>query len=340
MKRCLLPESGSFYKTNLHVHTTLSDGDETPATVKRLYKEKGYSVVAFTDHEIMIAHPELADEDFLPLTAYEIAFAEQAPEVIRQGKKVCHMNLFAPAMDTPYSSLFTEKTVTNETAKHYITDEMRAHTHERVYSAEGINEIIEIAKKEGFLISLNHPVWSLQNYEDYKALRGLWGIEIRNTECVSVGYEDTDVPFVDLLRLGQRVFPLAVDDAHHKENFGMSFVDVKAPSLTYLHIFNALKNGDFYASWGPRIKALSIEDGILHLESTDIVAAYVVSERRITKSKLSDTPFTSCSIDIDKYLSQTVGAASSRWDFYIRLVLVDQNGNKALTRAYFLDELV
>ena len=38
MKRFLLPESGTFYKANLHCHTNLSDGHLTPEEIKRIYK--------------------------------------------------------------------------------------------------------------------------------------------------------------------------------------------------------------------------------------------------------------------------------------------------------------
>ena len=63
MRKYLLPDSGNFYKANLHVHTTVSDGQMTPEEIKRIYKEHGYSIVAFTDHEIMIPHTDLADDD-------------------------------------------------------------------------------------------------------------------------------------------------------------------------------------------------------------------------------------------------------------------------------------
>ena len=41
MKKYLLPESGNFYKANLHCHTTLSDGEMTREEVKEIYKKNG-----------------------------------------------------------------------------------------------------------------------------------------------------------------------------------------------------------------------------------------------------------------------------------------------------------
>ena len=53
----LLPTSGNLYKTNLHCHTNVSDGRLSPAEVKELYMAHGYSIVAYTDHEVLIPQP-------------------------------------------------------------------------------------------------------------------------------------------------------------------------------------------------------------------------------------------------------------------------------------------
>ena len=71
MIKYLLGGKGQFYKANLHSHTTLSDGLLTPEEVKALYKEHGYSIVAFTDHDILIPHKDLKDDSFLPLNGLD-----------------------------------------------------------------------------------------------------------------------------------------------------------------------------------------------------------------------------------------------------------------------------
>ena len=76
MKRWLLPEGGQFYKANLHLHTTVSDGQMTPEEIKEAYRARGYSILAFTDHEIFVPHNDLTDENFLALNAHEIAVDE------------------------------------------------------------------------------------------------------------------------------------------------------------------------------------------------------------------------------------------------------------------------
>ena len=44
----LIPETGTFYKANLHCHTIHSDGRLTPEEFKKAYMDEGYSVVAYT----------------------------------------------------------------------------------------------------------------------------------------------------------------------------------------------------------------------------------------------------------------------------------------------------
>ncbi len=61
----LLPQTGTYYKANLHCHTTFSDGRLTPEEIKKAYQEQGYSVVAYTDHRNYQWHKELTDDKFL-----------------------------------------------------------------------------------------------------------------------------------------------------------------------------------------------------------------------------------------------------------------------------------
>ena len=67
----LLPRAYSSYKANLHCHTTYSDGNLSPEQVKEQYKANGYSVVAFTDHNVVIDHSALNDKDLLTLVGLE-----------------------------------------------------------------------------------------------------------------------------------------------------------------------------------------------------------------------------------------------------------------------------
>ena len=72
MKRHLLPQREKYFKTNLHTHTNISDGKDTPEVVAADYKAHGYSVLCLSDHNVPADHSNLNDGDFLLLTGVEI----------------------------------------------------------------------------------------------------------------------------------------------------------------------------------------------------------------------------------------------------------------------------
>ena len=55
----------------LHCHTVFSDGKMTPEEVKKHYQEKGYQVLAITDHDHYGDHRQLCDENFVAIAALE-----------------------------------------------------------------------------------------------------------------------------------------------------------------------------------------------------------------------------------------------------------------------------
>lgn len=79
MKKYLLPQTGNFYKANLHCHSTISDGSLTPEEIKKIYSDKGYSVVAYTDHDILLDKQHLTDKNFLALNGFEVEINEKSP---------------------------------------------------------------------------------------------------------------------------------------------------------------------------------------------------------------------------------------------------------------------
>ena len=63
MKKYLLPPKNC-YKANLHCHSTISDGKITVEELKELYKRNGYSILAYTDHEVLVTHSDLTSAEF------------------------------------------------------------------------------------------------------------------------------------------------------------------------------------------------------------------------------------------------------------------------------------
>jgi hypothetical protein len=226
-----------------------------------------------------------------------------------------------------------------ERSMQYITDEQSKVGYNRVYSVDCVNDMIQRANDEGCLVSYNHPVWSLQDYSDYIDLKGLWGVELYNTGCSRNGYFDSPKPLDDLLRCGQRVFPLATDDAHLLRDCFGGFVMVRAKELKYDSIFTALKNGDFYASVGPEIHEISIEDGIVRVRTSPVAFACVSTDcRQLYAKAAEDGLATEFTFDINWYFE--LSKANTNEHQYIRITLRDERGNEAYSRAYFMNELL
>lgn len=337
MKQYLLPNTGKFYKANMHVHTTVSDGGSTPEEVKAAYMEKGYSIVAFTDHEIMMPHPELADENFLPITSVEIATNEY--DRAWPFTRTYHLNLYSKDPNCSCYNVRDNNRIWPGKVREIETEEQKQVHFPRFY--EKMQETVEAATKAGFLVSYNHPVWSLQNYTDYIHLKGLWGVECYNTGCARNGYIDTAQPLDDLLRAGERVFPLATDDSHGlKDRFG-GWIMVKAESLAYDKVMQALEKGDFYASTGAEIQELYIDGNELHISCAAAREVFVVTDHRTTCAKRAEwdgEPVTQAVFSLETW-RKNHEQGNDGGQAYFRVVVINDDGSFAYSRAYFMDEL-
>jgi hypothetical protein len=112
------------------------------------------------------------------------------------------------------------------------------------------------------------------------------------------GYRDSLKPIDDLLRNGERVFPIATDDAHKLNACFGGFVMVKAEKLEYKTIFDALKKGDFYSSVKPEIYDLWFEDGVVHIQTSKAKRIELVTDRRITMIATGSDLFNEVTFDI------------------------------------------
>lgn len=339
MKQFLLPEEGRFYKACLHLHSTDSDGKVTPADIKKMYMEKGYSIVAYTDHEVIIPHNDLRDENFLPITGAEIAVNKQIPGLPGRYSKQYHINLLSFDPYRTETSVFTRSYVCWPSSIPYISEKMNATEYPRKYTNECVNDIIRIAREEGFLVALNHPGLSGQNYPDYAELKGFWGVEVFNTGSVGLGRVETEQPLIDFLEINERVFPLATDDMHTKSGAFGGWVMLKAPALEYSVVMDSLEKGDFYSSTGPEIHALYLEDETLVVECSEASLIRVNTERRLSMIKTAtDEPLTRVCFDMHPYFEGSF-KKNMPCKPYFRITVQDAVGNRAYTRAYFVDEL-
>lgn len=334
MRKYLLSKDGNFYKANLHCHTTLSDGHLTPAEIKKAYKEKGYSVVAFTDHFVMHDHTNLNDGTFLALKGYEVILNDNKyySDTVK-SKKSYHLNFLAKSPDVCAQVCFSPDVVWGR-AKDYIpfVNYIGDIWDYSEYSVEAVNRMIKEANANGFAVAYNHPAWSLHEGEDYLSLEGLFGVELVNGVSVVNGFgDDNSTVYSQMLRRDKSLIPIAADDNHNE--FGadgdsadsfIGFNMIKAPSLDYESIMAALLRGDTYASSGPQIYDLYIEHGMLHIKCSPVCRVILSTLGRANTciTRKNGETLTECDIPLDEKRK------------FFRVELVDCQGKRAFTRMY------
>ena len=266
MKKYFVSSGKKEFKANLHTHTTSSDGKFTPEELKEIYKARGYSVVAFTDHEKLYDRQALTDGEFLALNGYEL-------EMMRDGDRPyaltpsLHLLMIARAPDVKkhvaFDSNYCRWSGVSE-------DELKTIDHDgdeiRELNEEWFQRAVTEGNEAGYLVALCHPEWSMITSEDYRHIEGLWGVEVFNNACYVGGIYENTLHYTDLLRQGARVCALATDDTHSDRQIGGGYVVVKADELTYDSVIKALAEGDFYASTGARIDECYVEDGYVHVK--------------------------------------------------------------------------
>ena len=315
MKNYLISPLKNQYKANMHSHSTCSDGKLTPEELKKAYKERGYSVFAFSDHITVREHNDLADESFLPLTSAELDVAQQGEECFNL-RKAFHFNIIS--RDPEHF----------EQVKCLIKN----------FSLEYINEVIADAKSKNYFVTANHPNWSLFTEEDFLSLEGLDGFELYNCITANFGGALSFTPelYLYLLRNGKRIFPIGADDNHsfclpfsHPQNdsFG-GFTYILSDKLDYKSIINALDNGDMYCSMGPQFFEAYTQENELYIKTSEVKQIGVIGENG-KASALNAV----CGNTVNSFTADI----SDMGKFFV-LHIVDTNGKHAMTRAFYKGE--
>ena len=333
LKRCnhkrLFPLGAKPYKANLNCHTNISDGEFSPEEIKELYKSQGYSIVAFSDREVMIPHKDLRDESFLPLTACEFA------TFLENGKEI-HFNAIALDEENETQPLWhREKYVYphSEPSRALVYFDENEPDYERIPTLSGVSEMMQKCRDKGFFVTLNHPTLSALNYNDYTALSGMDAFEIMNYSSILKGYDEHNGEmYSDILRSEKRPFCVAGDENKNVAPFGSRFSDscgaytvILAPSLDYASITNALKNGHFYTSEGPEIYDVWYRSDVLYVRCSpcDKIIFETAKGRLV---KLAEDGVDLCGEGMCCFVQPE--------HKFVRITVIDKFGRKAYTNAF------
>ncbi|MBE6702049.1 MAG: hypothetical protein E7585_01370 [Ruminococcaceae bacterium] len=329
MKTFLLPETGNFYKVNFHCHTNISDGTMTPAEIKEKYKSLGYHAVCYTDHEVLIPHRELCDKDFVALHGYEVAIKQDLTKGTAFFMPVYHLNLIAEDQDTVrmpryFASNPSMPGNAREWAKEWAVYDQADTIETTQYDVAWLNDYIDALRKSGFLVTYNHPQWSLQTAKDYLGLRGLHAIEVINGGCRFLN-DNTSLHYEQMLRAGLDVIPNGGDDNHRDWDCGHAWTMVKAPQLSYKALIDAYKRGDCYATEGPEFLELYIENSEIVIKTSPVVSIVLLSKGRGCQ----------CKVDEKNLVTQARFPYNPNiYGDYFRFELKDATGRRAYSKAY------
>ena len=306
--------SKNWLKGNLHTHTTNSDGDDSPEHVAEWYHEHGYDWLCLSDHD--------------HVTILEGTSAEKAkwPLLVR-GEEVTSRDSSGPVHVNGYG--VTELVIASDSTD--IVTAMR----------ENVEGIIAA----GGMASINHPNyrWSFDNREMMQ-VEGYQFMEIFNGHPVSHnngggGRASTLGIWDSLLSAGRRVWGIAVDDAHNYvdefspnlSNPGRGWVQVKAASLSQPDIFDAMAEGDFYASTGVTIGDMSAGTREIKIEIDP--ETYTDG----TEAKYS-TMFTGANGRLlYESISNSPSYKPTRLDGYVRATVYSSKGTRAWTQPVYMD---
>lgn len=309
-------QPGVWLRSAFHVHTTESDGWLTPVIQRRYHALADYDVLAITDHDKMTPIPA-NDDNLLVIGGTEIS-------------------LTAPKSGGPLHVLgigITEQPVVARDAT--------------------LTEAATAIRAVGGLPYLAHPVWSGLRTDEVDGIEHCAGVEIYNASCeVEQDRAHADAHTDIWLSMGHRLHLIATDDTHYPgyDTF-MGWTMVHARERTREAFLEALAAGRFYATSGPRITSLVIDDGVLTVRTSPVrsitalanphYGAQVTAGSRnfAYHARRLRTPDGQTLEGLTD--GELLTGATFRWSpgvRYVRLMITDTNGRRAWSNPIWADE--
>ena len=295
-------------------------------------------MLAITDHEAPYDHSDLTTPDFLLLTGYEAYIRPTQNCKFNLFIPEIHLNLFArePHNTTficydPHSCKYMPKEVAETRKKAGVCGP-------RPYNPQYINQFIKTANENGYLVSYNHPCWSMEDESDILSYEGLFSLEIYNTSAMKLnGFENNMSLFDKFQRRGKFIYCHGADDNHNvyplddpqSDSFG-SWTIIMAKELTYEAVIAALEKGDFYASTGPEILELTLEKKQAHLKCSPAsrIMMHLSPKKSVIIYNKDGSPVTEATFEIPDSAP------------FVYFSVLAEGGTEARTRAFRPEEYV
>jgi len=233
--------SGRWFKGNTHIHSTASDGGKTLAELAELYASAGYDFLFRTDH--WIASDAAADTTSYPLLWVDGIELDGHDATGAYFHVVCLGKV------------------------------------EGICRDDGFEAALRTARAQGAITILAHPHWTGNSLQD--CLRWEFdGVEIYNHVCHWLNGKSGGLVHWDAaLMRNPETLAFAADDAHLRpEHPGWNggWIVVNARDRTAEAIIGAIRQGNFYSSQGPEMRAIALEDDLLTVQTSPVQFARLV----------------------------------------------------------------
>lgn len=283
----------------MHMHSTRSDGTHSVAEACAAYAREGYDFVAMTDH-------------FLPVYDYPVTdtrdcatpgFVTLAGAELHQGRLANGELWHIVAVGLPWDFAPPAE-------------------------GESAEAICTRAVDAGAFLAFAHPGWFALTPEDVRSLPMVHAVEVYN-HGTDMGQMRGDGWYLAdmVLNEGRRLTAIANDDMHRLGmGFGGGWTMVKAPDLTPEALLSALHAGQFYATQGPMIHDIRVEDDALVIACSPVVTAALVGNR----ARRANAAITEIASEVTIPLHGIT-------DGYFRVILRDRYGRHAWTNPVWLD---
>ncbi|MGI6163519.1 MAG: PHP domain-containing protein [Bacillota bacterium] len=312
-------QNATWYKGNLHAHSTLSDGKLTPSEVVEMYIDRGYSFLAFSEHQRYTFHSDLQQPGFIILPAIERNKSFGDP------RRYFHIN-----------GILGPKHLRKGAKKAQFKHMERVPMPDLDEYSSTAQEIIDELRDSGHLVMFNHPQWSFSDFDDLLSIDGYFAVEIFNyTSEMETGNGTSTIYWDAVLRAGRKVWGIASDDNHNGNRYNEAqpewdsfggWVMVNAPELSHDAITAALIDGNFYSSSGPEIYHLSLEGNRIHVECSPVQRIYFMTYFRHGYSRCNSDGSSIQSADYELRGNEK----------YVRVECVDERGKIAWSNPIFL----
>lgn len=297
-------------KGALHCHTTRSDGQETPEEVMVIHKEHGYDFLAITDHRCYNFKnylPELG-LTILPGMEFDNGSGLYDPYGLRAFHTVC----IGPS---------------KEDGNGYEQDE-RFESAKTATPSEYQPYLDEIHEKKNLTVYC-HPEWSGTPTRCFEGLKGNFAMEIWNSGSALGCDMDKDAAYWDeMLGLGHKIFGVATDDGHAREQHCNGWVRVNAEN-DINSILEALERGAFYSSCGPEIYDFYVDGDMAVIECSEAKRIRLHSDGHPTEIVFAgkNGPLTRAEFPLKNWCGERR---------YVRISVVDENEKIAWANPIFL----